>query len=188
MSGCDKCVPEISSALAEAIKAGVGALLPYLASQIIVGMGLGMLFLIVVGVSAGIGLPWLAVIVAVLVGAPIMTRFALTAPVVAIERWRNPLAALRRAWQLTAGNTWRLLLFFGLILLAFLIIMSVITGLTGIIRTFLQSKRASGPAERGQRDEQLLGWRVGHVRELNGGDLDDDLAVLALGFPSLVDG
>jgi len=123
--------------VAEAIKAGIGALLPYLASQIIVGMGLGMLFLIVVGVSAGIGLPWLAVIVAVLVGAPIMTRFALTAPVVAIERWRNPLAALRRAWQLTAGNTWRLLLFFGLILLAFLIIMSVITGLTGIILALL---------------------------------------------------
>jgi hypothetical protein len=26
---------------------------------------------------------------------------------------------------------------------------------------------------------------VGHVRELNGGDLDDDLAVLALGFSSV---
>jgi serine phosphatase RsbU (regulator of sigma subunit) len=61
-------------------------------------------------------------------------------------------------------------------------------GLTDIIRAFLQTERASGPAERGQRDEQLLGWLVGHVRELNGGDLDDDLAVLALGFPSLADG
>jgi hypothetical protein len=27
---------------------------------------------------------------------------------------------------------------------------------------------------------------VDQVRELNGGDLDDDLAVLALGFPDLV--
>ena len=61
-------------------------------------------------------------------------------------------------------------------------------GLTDIIRTFLHTTRAPGPPERGQRDEQLLGWLVGHVRELNGGDLDDDLAVLALGFPSLVDG
>jgi serine phosphatase RsbU (regulator of sigma subunit) len=61
-------------------------------------------------------------------------------------------------------------------------------GLTDIIRTFLHTTRASGPPERGQRDEQLLGWLVGHVRELNGGDLDDDLAVLALGFPSLADG
>jgi serine phosphatase RsbU (regulator of sigma subunit) len=61
-------------------------------------------------------------------------------------------------------------------------------GLTDIIRTFLQTRRDSGPPERGQRDEQLLGWLVGHVRELNGGDLDDDLAILALGFSSLVDG
>lgn len=121
----------------EAIRAGLGALLPYLASQIILGMALAMLFLILAGVAAGLGLPWLAAVFAVLIGAPVMTRFALTAPVVAIERWRNPLAALRRAWQLSAGNTWRLLAFFGLILLAFLIIMSVITGLTGIVLALL---------------------------------------------------
>src|SRR5215469_16367113 len=57
-------------------------------------------------------------------------------------------------------------------------------GLTDIIAAFLGSTRAMRPAERKQRDEHLLGWLVGHVRELNGGDLDDDLAVLALGFSS----
>ena len=61
-------------------------------------------------------------------------------------------------------------------------------GLTDIIRTYLEATRATGPRARGQRDEQLLGWLVGHVRELNGDDLDDDLAVLALGFPSMVGG
>jgi serine phosphatase RsbU (regulator of sigma subunit) len=61
-------------------------------------------------------------------------------------------------------------------------------GLTGIIHTYLQTTRASRPAERKQRDDHLLAWLVDRVRELNGGDLDDDLAVLALGFPSLVDG
>ena len=58
-------------------------------------------------------------------------------------------------------------------------------GLTDIIQAFLGSTRAMRPLERKQRDEHLLGWLVGHVRELNGGDLDDDLAVLALGFSSL---
>jgi len=58
-------------------------------------------------------------------------------------------------------------------------------GLTDIIRSFLGSTRVMRPAERKQRDEHLLGWLVGHVRELNGGDLDDDLAVLALGFSSV---
>jgi serine phosphatase RsbU (regulator of sigma subunit) len=61
-------------------------------------------------------------------------------------------------------------------------------GLTDIIRTFLQTTQDAGPPERKQRDEHLVRWLVDHVRELNGGDLDDDLAVLALGFPSLVDG
>jgi serine phosphatase RsbU (regulator of sigma subunit) len=60
-------------------------------------------------------------------------------------------------------------------------------GLTDIIQGFLGSTPVMRPAERKQRDEHLLGWLVGHVRELNGGDLDDDLAVLALGFSSLDD-
>jgi len=58
-------------------------------------------------------------------------------------------------------------------------------GLTDIIQAFLGSTPVMQPPERKQRDEHLLGWLVGHVRELNGGDLDDDLAVLALGFSSL---
>ena len=36
--------------------------------------------------------------------------------------------------------------------------------------------------ERKPRDERLLDGLVDRVRELNGGDLDDDLAVLALGL------
>ena len=64
-------------------------------------------------------------------------------------------------------------------------------GLTGIIETFLRDAPATRPPARParrQRDEHLLGWLVSRVRELNGGELDDDLALLALGFPSLVDG
>jgi serine phosphatase RsbU (regulator of sigma subunit) len=60
-------------------------------------------------------------------------------------------------------------------------------GLTDIIQSFLGSTPVMRPPERKQRDEHLLGWLVGHVRELNGGDLDDDLAVLALGFSPLDD-
>jgi len=60
-------------------------------------------------------------------------------------------------------------------------------GLTDIIQSFLGSTPVMRPLERKQRDEHLLGWLVGHVRELNGGDLDDDLAVLALGFSPLDD-
>jgi serine phosphatase RsbU (regulator of sigma subunit) len=59
-------------------------------------------------------------------------------------------------------------------------------GLTEIIEKYLHATRPAGQWERRPRDEELLGRVVDHVRELNGGDLDDDLAVLTLGFPDLV--
>ena len=40
------------------------------------------------------------------------------------------------------------------------------------------------PGGPGQPGEELLDRVIDRVRELNGGDLDDDLAVLALGFSS----
>ena len=40
------------------------------------------------------------------------------------------------------------------------------------------------PSTPGRAREELLDQLIDRVRELNGGDLDDDLAVLALGFSS----
>ena len=56
-------------------------------------------------------------------------------------------------------------------------------GLTEIIEKHLRAAQPTGDRERRARDERLLDAVVDRVRELNGGDLDDDLAVLALGFP-----
>jgi serine phosphatase RsbU (regulator of sigma subunit) len=58
-------------------------------------------------------------------------------------------------------------------------------GLTGIIEKYLDGMRSAGEQERKPRDERLLNALVDRVRDLNGGDLDDDLAVLALGFPAV---
>jgi serine phosphatase RsbU (regulator of sigma subunit) len=58
-------------------------------------------------------------------------------------------------------------------------------GLTEIIEKYLNAVRSTGEQERKPRDERLLDALVDQVRDLNGGDLDDDLAVLALGFPAV---
>jgi serine phosphatase RsbU (regulator of sigma subunit) len=55
-------------------------------------------------------------------------------------------------------------------------------GLAATITDLLPAVREAGPA--GQRDERLLDAVIDRVRVLNGGDLDDDLAMLALGFPA----
>ena len=52
-------------------------------------------------------------------------------------------------------------------------------GLMDLIRDAIRSVPQDGARPAG---EELLDRVIDHVRELNGGDLDDDLAVLALGF------
>ena len=60
-------------------------------------------------------------------------------------------------------------------------------GLTEIVEKHLHATRPEGTWARRPRDQRLLDRLVGQVRELNGGDLDDDMAILALGFPDLAD-
>jgi serine phosphatase RsbU (regulator of sigma subunit) len=60
-------------------------------------------------------------------------------------------------------------------------------GADGLIRTvdaLLRAAPFGAARDRKPRAEQLLDQLVGRVRELNGGDLDDDLAMLAMGYPA----
>ena len=52
-------------------------------------------------------------------------------------------------------------------------------GSEGLMDLIKQAQLATGGTG---ADGQLLDRVIGHVRELNGGDLDDDLAILALGY------
>jgi serine phosphatase RsbU (regulator of sigma subunit) len=58
-------------------------------------------------------------------------------------------------------------------------------GLMDLIRAALRAA-PQGNGEVGSKDvpadDQLLDRVIGDVRELNGGDLDDDLAILSLGY------
>jgi serine phosphatase RsbU (regulator of sigma subunit) len=60
-------------------------------------------------------------------------------------------------------------------------------GADGLIRN-IDALLATAPfgaaRDRKARDEQLLDHLVRLVRELNGGELDDDLAMLAVGYPA----
>ncbi|KPH60228.1 hypothetical protein ACLIMP_06375 [Novosphingobium aerophilum] len=110
----------------EAIRSGLKGLLPYLLAQIVAGLALAMVAMVVGGVlgvaggkaGAAIGLG-LALILAIAIGV----RLSVTAPVVAVEKTLNPIAALARSWALTKGNTGRLLGFYALLMLAMMVLM-----------------------------------------------------------------
>ena len=121
----------------EAIAMGAKGLLPSIAAYLIVTLGLSVMFVAVVALAALTGVAAMAA-VAVLMASVVMVyamiKFSLAAPVIAIEKVTNPITVLKRSWALTKGNSFRILLFFVLIMLVYMVI-SIVAGLvlTGLV-------------------------------------------------------
>lgn len=130
----------------EAIKGSLKGVIPYLLAQIISGFGIVMVAALliggvtVIGGTAGtvVGLA-IAAVLAIYVGV----RLSLTAAVVAVEEVNNPLAALLRSWHLTRHNMARLLGFYALFVLAFVVILIMANVLVGIPLALLASSQAA---------------------------------------------
>jgi hypothetical protein len=115
----------------EALKIGLVGLLPAIGAYIVLVLGLG-LFVGVLAVAAGaagnaaIGaLVFIVIAVAVIY---VMVKVSLSGPVIAVEKIYNPFRILKRSWELTKGNSFRLFLFYLLLLIAYIVIAAVISG------------------------------------------------------------
>ena len=82
----------------------------------------------------------LAVVAVVVVYAGIKT--SLVAPVVAVEGERNPVAALKRSWLLTKGNSLRIAIFDLLVFVAFMVVISVVVAVIGIVASLIGGPHA----------------------------------------------
>lgn len=122
----------------EALGTGLKSIPTYIAAQLIGGIGMALVVGIVIGLLGVIAPPAVVVLVAaamMLVALWVFLRLSLTAPVIAIERVLNPLAALARSWRLTKGNSLRILLFLFLLLFTMGIIAALVSGILGLILT-----------------------------------------------------
>jgi hypothetical protein len=122
--------------LGEALKLGAKALLPYIAVQLIVGLALGLALVLAIGIGAGTGLVALGVVLGLIVGVLaiyVLVKISLVSPVIAIERVYNPVAAIKRSWQLTKGNSVRLFAFYLLLIIALVVVSSILTRLVGLV-------------------------------------------------------
>ncbi len=124
----------------EAIRMGVKGILPYVGAQLILGIGVGLIGGVILMIGAATGLAVLtgigvAVVAALVIYAAIKT--SLVAPVVAVEGERNPIAALKRSWVLTRGNSVRIGVFYLLVLAVFLVVIMVVTAVVGIIAAII---------------------------------------------------
>ena len=120
----------------EALQRGIKSTPSYLASQILVALMAGLM----VGLPLGIAGAFLPAAVSVLIGLVLMVaaiylfvKFALIAPVIAIEGELNPITAMRRSWTLTKGNSLRLFSFFLLLLIAIGIVSILVTAVLQLV-------------------------------------------------------
>lgn len=122
--------------VAEALKLALRGALPVIGAQLLAGMGFTAVAMIPITLAALTGSKVLAtVVVAVCLVALIhvMVRISLVAPVVMVDGERNSVAALKRSWQLTRGNTGRLTLFYALLLIGFGIVILLVGGLADLL-------------------------------------------------------
>lgn len=120
----------------EALGTGLKSIPSYLAAQLLgvivaslaIGIPLG-----VISAMGGAAVAVLAVLVALILILYAAIKLSLIAPVIAIEGERNPLTAIGRSWQLTKGNSLRILLFIGLLLIVMIILSALVGGIIGLV-------------------------------------------------------
>lgn len=71
------------------------------------------------------------------------SALSLSIPAIAIEKIANPVASLRRSWQLTRGSRLRLAVFYVLLLVAFLVIFEVLGLATGLFTALFSAETAA---------------------------------------------
>ena len=132
----DKSRPTVGQAL----KQGVKGILPYILAQIVLGLGVGLIGGLVLAIAAATGIAAVGAagfILVFAIAAFAAVRTSLSGPVIAVEGERNPVAALKRSWQLTHGNGGRIALFYMLVVIAFLVVITIVSAIVGIVVSLL---------------------------------------------------
>ena len=120
----------------DALKRAATGILPYLASQFLVALGLVLVLGLVVGLASATGVVALVVIALIAAGVVMiyaMVKVSLCPAIIAIERRNNPITVLTRSWALTKGNSFRLFLFYALLVVAIGVAALVVGGILGIV-------------------------------------------------------
>lgn len=116
----------------QAMQLGVKGLVPSILAQLLAGAAfflVAVIPIVLASLSGSAALTTTVVLGAIAGLIYVAVRISMVAPVVMVEGERNPVAALRRSWGLTAGHTGRLLLFYALLFVGFWVVILLVGGL-----------------------------------------------------------
>lgn len=120
----------------EALSTGLKSIPTYLAAQLLSALAAGIVIGLPLGVVAAFASPAVVVLVGLvlaIVAIYVVVKFALIAPVIAIDGVRNPITAITRSWQLTKGNSLRIIVFILLLFVTIAIIGALVQGVLSLI-------------------------------------------------------
>lgn len=139
-------VTERRPTVGESIRHGLAGIVPYILAQLLLGLTIGLVAAVILALAAVSGSTALLAVLVIAIAVAVLyaaVKTSLVAPVIAVEGERNPLAALRRSWRLTRGNSVRIALFYLLVAVAFIIVMSIVMGVVGIILALVAGTTAA---------------------------------------------
>lgn len=120
----------------DAMTRGAAFLPSNFAAQVLTSLATTLVMIAAVVLGAVTGSEAIAAALAVFVLPVViwlMTRWSLSGAAIAIERTANPIAALRRSWHLTKGNSLRLVAFYVLLFAAYFVIVQVLGLLVRVV-------------------------------------------------------
>jgi hypothetical protein len=120
----------------EAMGKGIRAIPAYIAAQLLSALLAGVMIGLPLGLLAALAPPavvGIAAIALVVLVIYLAVKFSLIAPVIAIDEERNPMAAIRRSWRLTKGNSLRIFAFFVLLFVVIVIIGALVQGILTLV-------------------------------------------------------
>lgn len=120
----------------EAIAHGTRGFFSYLGAQILLVAALMLVAGLLIGLGvaiAGTSGAVLTGLAAFIIGLYLFIKFSLVTPVIAIDGILNPVRVLQRSWQLTKGNSLRLLGFYALLFVAMGVLSAVVTMVVGVL-------------------------------------------------------
>lgn len=126
----------------QAIRQSAMGTLTVIGAQLLLGIVAFLIAFAIAALVAGLGLAAIGIPLALAALVALIyfsVRISLLSPAVVIDGLRNPVAALRRSWDLTAGNAGRLLVFYLLLGVSFIIAIVLMQMVIGMIVNLIVS-------------------------------------------------
>lgn len=115
-----------SPTVGEAVMTGVRGAPSYLATQIIFGVGIGLLFGLILALAVAVSpLIGILFLLAIPIAIYAIIKLLLVPAVIAMDGVLNPISAMKLSWQLTKGNS--------LMIFIFVVVIFVVLGLISLV-------------------------------------------------------